>query len=33
MGKNLSNKYSQTLLDSVKKSITDAMKTPSKRSI
>ena len=33
MGKNLSNKYSQTLLDSVKKSITDAMKTPSKRAI
>ena len=33
MGKNLSNKYSQKLLDSVKKSTTEANKTDSKRSI
>ena len=33
MGKNLSNKYSQKLLDSAKKSTTDATKTPSKRAI
>ena len=33
MGKNLSNKYSQKLLDSAKKSTTDAIKTPSKRAI
>ena len=33
MGKNLSNKYSQKLLDSAKKSATDAIKTASKRAI
>ena len=33
MGKNLSNKYGQKLLDSVKKSTTDAIKTASKRAI
>ena len=33
MGKNLSNKYSQKLLDSAKKSTTDAIKTVSKRAI
>ena len=33
MGKNFSNKYSQKLLDSVKKSTTEANKTDSKRSI
>ena len=33
MGKNLSNKYSQKLLDSIKKSTTEANKTDSKRSI
>ena len=33
MGKNLSNKYGQKLLDSAKKSTTDAIKTASKRSI
>ena len=33
MGKGLSNKYSQKLLDSAKKSITDAIKTASKRAI
>ena len=33
MGKNLRNKYSQKLLDSVKKSTTDAIKTASKRAI
>ena len=33
MGKNLSNKYSQNLLDSAKKSTTDAIKTPSKKAI
>ena len=31
MGKNLSNKYSEKLLDSAKKSKTDAIKTASKR--
>ena len=33
MGKNLNNKYGQKLLDSAKKSTTDAIKTPSKRAI
>ena len=33
ISKNLSNKYGQTLLDSVKKSTTDAIKTASKRAI
>ena len=33
MGKHLSNKYSQKLLDSAKKSTTDAIKTASKRAI
>ena len=33
MGKNWSNKYSQKLLDSAKKSTTDAIKTVSKRAI
>ena len=33
MGKNLSNKYGQKLLDSAKKSTTDATKTASKRAI
>ena len=33
MGKNLSNKYSQKLLDSAKKSTTDALKTASKITI
>ena len=33
MGKSLSNKYSQKLLDSAKKSTTDAIKTASKRAI
>ena len=33
MGKNLSNKYGQKLLDSAKKSTTDAVKTASKRAI
>ena len=33
MGKSLSNKYGQKLLDSAKKSTTDAIKTPSKRAI
>ena len=33
IGKTLSNKYSQKLLDTAKKSTTDAIKTPSKRSI
>ena len=32
-GKSLSNKYSQKLLDSAKKSTTDAIKTASKRAI
>ena len=31
IGKNLSNKYSQTLLDSAKKIAADAIKTASKR--
>ena len=31
--KNLSNKYSQKLIDSVKKSTTDAIKTASKKAI
>ena len=33
IGKNLSSKYSQNLLDSTKKSTTDAIKTASKRAI
>ena len=33
MCKNLSNKYGQKLLDSAKKSTTDAIKTASKRAI
>ena len=33
MGKHLSNKYSQKLLDTAKKSTTDAIKTASKRAI
>ena len=33
MGKNLSDKYGQKLLDSAKKSATDAIKTASKRAI
>ena len=33
MGKNLSNKYGQKLLDSAKKSTTDPIKTASKRAI
>ena len=33
MGKSLSNKYGQKLLDSTKKSTTDAIKTPSKKAI
>ena len=33
MSKNLRNKYSQKLLDSAKKSATDAIKTASKREI
>ena len=33
MGKSLSNKYFQKLLDSAKKSTTDAIKTASKRAI
>ena len=33
MGKYLSNKYGQKLLDSAKRSTTDAMKTSSKRAI
>ena len=33
MGKNLSNKYGQKVLDSIKKSTTDAIKTTSKRAI
>ena len=33
MGKNLSNKYGQKLLDSAKKSTIDAIKTASKRAI
>ena len=33
MGKSLNNKYDQKLLDSAKKSTTDAIKTASKRAI
>ena len=33
IGKNISNKYSQTFVDSAKKSATDAIKTDSKRAI
>ena len=33
MGKSLNNKYGQKLLDSAKKSTTDAIKTASKRAI
>ena len=33
IGKHLSNKYGQKLLDSVKKSTTDAIKTTSKKAI
>ena len=33
IGKNLSNKYGQKLVDSAKKSATDALKTASKRAI
>ena len=33
MGKSLSNKYGQKLLDSIKKSTTDAIRTASKRAI
>ena len=33
MGKNLSNKYGQTLLNSAKKSTTDVIKTASKEAI
>ena len=33
IGKNLSNKYSQKLIDTAKKSTTDAIKTASKRAI
>ena len=33
MGKNLSNKYGQKLIDRAKKSATDAIKTVSKRAI
>ena len=33
MGKSLSNKYGQKLLDSAEKSATDAIKTASKRAI
>ena len=33
MGNNLSNKYDQKLLDSAKKSTTDAIKTASKKAI
>ena len=33
IGKNLSGKYSQNLLDNAKKSTTDAIKTASKRAI
>ena len=33
MGRNLSDKYGQKLLDSAKKSTTDAIKTASKRAI
>ena len=33
MGKSLNNKYGQNILDSAKKSTTDAVKTASKRAI
>ena len=33
MGKNLSNKYDQKLLDSAKKSATDAIKTASNKAV
>ena len=33
MGENISNKYGQKLLDSAKKSTTDALKTASKRAV
>ena len=33
IGKNLSNKYDQKLVDSAKKSATDALKTAGKRAI
>ena len=33
IGKNISNKYSQKLVDSAKKSTTDAIKTASRRAI
>ena len=33
IGKNLSNKYGQNLVDSAKKSATDALKTAGKRAI
>ena len=33
LAKNLSNKYSQKLIDTAKKSTTDALKTASKREI
>ena len=33
IGKNLSNKYSQKLIDIAKKSTTDALKTASKRAV
>ena len=33
MGKNLNNKYGQKLLDSIKNSTADAIKTDSKRAI
>ena len=33
IGKNVSNKYSQTIIDTAKKSTTDAIKTASKRAI
>ena len=33
IGKNLSNKYSQNIIDTAKKSTTDAIKTASKRAI
>ena len=33
MGKTLSNKYSQKILDTFNQSTTDAIKTPSKRAI
>ena len=33
MGKNFNNKYGQKLFDNAKKSVTDAIKTASKRAI